>query len=397
MARIDQAVTVATLDALAALTAASTPPRVNGGIYWVSNAGGQTQGRWAQYLSASTATPTAGAILMPGDSVGRWHLGLDEAGEGGEGGGTAGTILASDTAPTGASPTIDPATGEASIILQTGSPPKLWIGVSATEWASVDLSVYSEPYIASDPAAQAYIDRLSGTYTTPQLEAIDAFFEAIRGDELDSGGSMLDGYAIYLMVGSAPDSLLSLLSDAWDASDPGDPPTFVAGQGISFADDTPTRSTGMIPSDYATSLGGIAGIYVRGNLPDQLKVLISTYPSELISISSFGPASPGDDFYLTGGFNAGNSGYSSGAVVPRGAISIARSGNTVVRTINQAVLGTFTAAGSIANDQISFGAPFVTVSAMWWDIDRDWTVAETLRLHGYIETLLDAFGAGVIS
>jgi hypothetical protein len=77
------AVGVADLAALAALNSSSSPPRVDGGIYWVSDAGGLGQGRWAQYIASSSASVTSNQILMPADEVGRWHLALVGGGGGG--------------------------------------------------------------------------------------------------------------------------------------------------------------------------------------------------------------------------------------------------------------------------------------------------------------------------
>lgn len=72
MTYIHDALEVIDLNALTALDADSTPPRIDRGIYYVRDAGAGL-GRWAQYLAGSTAAITSD-VLMPDDSVGRWIL-----------------------------------------------------------------------------------------------------------------------------------------------------------------------------------------------------------------------------------------------------------------------------------------------------------------------------------
>jgi hypothetical protein len=69
-----EAIGVANIAALVALTPTSTPRRIDRGLYYVFEVEtSPVLGRWAQYFADSDAAPGEN-VLMPADEVGRWHL-----------------------------------------------------------------------------------------------------------------------------------------------------------------------------------------------------------------------------------------------------------------------------------------------------------------------------------
>ena len=80
--RFDAAVTVTDIDTLKALGDSSSPLRVDGGLYFVTNTG-QGFPRWAQYLADADSPEIVGRIIEPDDGVGRFILTEIGSGSGG--------------------------------------------------------------------------------------------------------------------------------------------------------------------------------------------------------------------------------------------------------------------------------------------------------------------------
>lgn len=337
MTRLDVAVGIPDLTALVALTGASTPPRVDGGIYYVSNAGGLAQGRWAQYLAASAATVTDGEILMPADSVGRWHLALAASGGGGGGGG--------------------------------------------------------------DADADAYIARLTGTYTDPELAAIDAFVVALKAQTITAGGSIwdaLDGFWLRCADNEA-DSRLSLKGTSYGLTDGGTGATFTAREGWQL-----NGAAYFEAAIAATVNQHFGGVYVRA-------------------------AGVTDDALM----HYDNTNYENYLGIRTGNQLRGRIAGLVLNTLLAGVAGSASISATVddvfvANDQdfenngspgtfpssydgkVIFGASYDSgylefatnqFAAAWVGItaDKGLIGAELTAFHAAVETLMDAFGAGVVA
>jgi len=307
--------------------------------------------------------------------------------------GTAGAIPASSTAPTGANPTINPATGEANILLQTGEFPKLWLGVSATQWASAALTLFVPDPGGDDSDALAWIARFSGTYSEAELDAIVAFVTALKGDSLASSGTMWDITGFWLRAtDDVADSVLNAKGTDYPITEasPGDQ-VFTARQGIS-SNYLSEALTGITPSAIASNVASMLFVYSR-----------STYNFDAI-------ASAGGSIYIEGSTSGGNveigASFNSGGTVTLsatgenglGGLCLMREPSAITGVINQTVM---TPSGSVGSDSIASGELRFAVgdnpqyAAFAYDHSRVWTTAEAQRFNGYVEALLDALGAGV--
>ena len=149
-----------------------------------------------------------------------------------------GVIPASSSSPVGINPTISPSTGKANIILQTGAPPKLWLGISATEWASVDLTIFSSGG-SYDTDTDTFLGRLEGTYSAPQTNAINNLIVYLKGVTLTDGGTLwaaTDGLWLRCLD-TVADSRLNLKGDVYPITDVGGTFTTFDGMTLDGVDD----------------------------------------------------------------------------------------------------------------------------------------------------------------
>lgn len=70
---IQEALCVNTVTNLRALTSASTPRRVDKGIYYLED-NGLGRGIWVQYRASSTLDPSLSFVIIPNDGIGRWVI-----------------------------------------------------------------------------------------------------------------------------------------------------------------------------------------------------------------------------------------------------------------------------------------------------------------------------------
>lgn len=250
----------------------------------------------------------------------------------------------------------------------------------------------------ADPAA-AYIARLTGTYSGPELTAIEAFFTSLMGDDLVSGGSMLDAIQYFWLraTDNVVDSRLNIISDTSPLVDvtPGSI-IFTARQGVNN-DGASQIDTDVNPSVVATTPTGIVGVYVRSS--NEFDVLVA--------------GGVGSTITLTGYVNTGNYElpveFNSAEIITftvpsvtslTGSVSMIRGTSTMDLVSNQ-VVATYssnTVTDDVSSANLYFGEyDYAEYAAMWYGYDAVWTTTEVQRFHEYVETLLDAFGAGVVT
>lgn len=130
MAFIQDALKVATIAALKALTSSTEPKRVDGAFYAVDNNGDGVPS-WYLYSAASAATEDLPKIVSPTDTTGRF---IQFA----AGGNQSIILTVSDTSPIASPPSVTPITGgQVCLHLEmnfTGSSSvfQTWIGIDST-------------------------------------------------------------------------------------------------------------------------------------------------------------------------------------------------------------------------------------------------------------------------
>jgi hypothetical protein len=241
-------------------------------------------------------------------------------------------------------------------------------------------------------AAGDYIDLLTGTYSAPELAAIAQFFEDLDGDSLASGGTMLDLTGFWFRAtDNVGDSALeinggiSLTDDffGWD---------FIARQGVSNQFATVTNNNTAI-----AGIAGMGGSYLQSGFSGQ-EPLFSSNESANLAVSG-SDAGSGGNARMTARFNdTSNKIIDFSFIFGGGAVTSYRTANQVNFVLNQEVGTAQSATDAQATGNLWYSAEgILTSSAHWYDGNRVWTAAEVQRFHGYVETLMDAFGAGVVS
>lgn len=253
-----------------------------------------------------------------------------------------------------------------------------------------------------DADAQAFIDRLTGTYSQVELDAINAFFVSLKTAGLYS---TIDAF-YFFAVDSVDDALLNLVDTNYTATRV-NLMTFTARQGFTGNGSNMYLNTNFAPltagGNYAQNSATI-GVYIRNNIGEAAYDMgaetsgssrrthiaprwsSGTQAFFRINSTSFWGPSSNDSRGLTAisrTSNTASASYKNGSSTG----SSAASSQTLT---NQAFyIGATNSGGSIDNPTSKQIAAAVIASG--WDATQNANFASAL------ETFLDAFGAGVIS
>jgi len=251
-----------------------------------------------------------------------------------------------------------------------------------------------------DADAQAYIDRLTGTYSTAELDAINDFFVSLKDDSLYSDIVACRIYAL----DNASDALLNIKGTSHTATQTN--MTFTARQGFagngstSFIDTNVTPSTSGLTQNSATygfykrdfgDTGGtdMAGRVGSGAAAISLRtsdggtaVALSTINSDSIPVGIQTTNPTGMQLYSRTASNLTTL-YSRG--VSQGTTSIASTGLPTVRTYLGGGHNNYSLNNSSSDEYA------LDVIASGWD------TAQAANFSNHAENLLDAFGAGVVA
>ena len=311
-------------------------------------------------------------------------------------------------APPAAPPDPLPASGTAALALETSTPPVLW-AYDGAAWSFVAMTSQSSGG-PDDPDVAAWAALLTGSYSSAELEAVETFVLELKGRTLADGGSQwasLQGLWLRCLD-NIEDSRLNIKGETYTLSDI-DSPSFTARQGITLNGTSQRFGTGLNAFSVSPSNpNGVVGAYVRTNIqwgfPSVRRIAGAWAGGGLETRISY------DLSNLAGAINADQN-VSIGTSDPRGASTItgiADEENEYSLIHNQAdATGFFFAEAESIDAELFFGAltengDFPSnffegqIAAGWAGFGKKWTVAEAKAFHADLETLLDAFGAGVI-
>ena len=326
-------------------------------------------------------------------------------GESGEGGGSEiPLIVNSPTSP----PDPLPAEGTASLALQTSIPPVLW-AYDGLAWSFVPLQE-----IPIDPTTTSFLDRLVGTYSLAEQNALNTFIVSLKNRTLAEGGSQWDSLTeIWICcLDSEVDSYQGLKGNFPLLGQ--NTPTFTPRRGFQLNGVDQSLSANIQANLVGTLPRGVGGAYTRFSLEPSFEAVIFTCDGGIFTyLEHYGDW--GGIEYSTS-FMTDYLRYLDGNPAPEmnkhlGAATVSLSENSHVFAFNQATKTTpsteYTVYGLPSTPECRWGRYTANstnrrsheqYSACWVGFeDKGWTAAETQAFHADIETLLDVFGAGIFS
>jgi hypothetical protein len=250
---------------------------------------------------------------------------------------------------------------------------------------------------AYDPDAQAYIDRLTGTYSGEELDAINQFFVTLKADSLYSGIVACHLYAL----DNASDAVLNIKGATFTASN--NSLAFTARQGFTGNSGSGFIDTGVTPSVAMTVNSATYGFYVRNG-------------SDGITASDMGGRASSGSAACS--LRANTTGTPLATIhsssIPAGVTSSHVTGMQLwIRTSSTVTThytrGTSNGTASITSSGLPTvaiylansrtGAPPSTGTDRQYAMDifaEGWDATQSANFSGAVELLLDAFGAGVV-
>lgn len=260
---------------------------------------------------------------------------------------------------------------------------------------------------AYDPDAQAYIDRLTGTYSGAELDAINQLFV-----DLKSAVTTFSRFQYFHIcwLDNASDAVLDAMGNTHRSG--GYPltrigTTFTAREGISTNGTTDYINTGWNPRSNAAGGAGTnsmtIGCYARSSNYGTNRFLFGGYDSTVVG-----------EFWLlpSDGSCRVNSGSIAtfAALATAGAVQLTRRGSSDVELyINSTSLGTSTIASTNTPNvplwygarnaggsfNSTFSAPVSNQFGATWALDGI-SSTEAANIAAAFEACADAFGAGVV-
>ena len=269
-----------------------------------------------------------------------------------------------------------------------------------------DILAYVNPSSNYDAATNAWISASSGTYSDPELAALDTLITYCKGVTIAAEGTLWDAISLLSItaVDNATDAQLNLKTGAAALTYVGSP-TFTTREGIQLNGSSQMIGSGQVPSVISASPEGFVGAYLRQNKSEADDFTYIAYgqdaDSRIVDLSIQGglisSIHGGGNRFLTQGGN--EQGCNSGSLTTTDRIAAFN------QTSSIAARSTPTAA---CETQVYYGAAQIDgaggadwnsnqYAAVWQGWGKGLTEAELLGLHAAIETCLDVFGAGVIS
>ena len=282
----------------------------------------------------------------------------------------------------------------------------LTTGVTAGAVALIGAGGVPAPGGDYDAATEAWIAASSGTYSTPELEALDDLVLYCKGVTIAAGGSLWDASSLLAItaVDNATDAQLNLKTALSTLTYVGSP-TFTARQGIQLNGSNQMIGSGQVPSAISAAPEGFVGAYLRQNKDGADDFTYIAYgqdaDSRVVDLSIQGglvsSIHGGGNRFLTQGGN--EQGCNSGSLTTTDRIAAFNQTSAITaRSTPTAACETQVYYGAANIDGASGGDwNSNQYAALWQGWGQGLTEAELLGLHAAIETCLDVFGAGVIS
>lgn len=253
--------------------------------------------------------------------------------------------------------------------------------------------------VPRDADAEAFTNRLTGSYSSAQIDAIDQFVVALKGRTLVAGGSQWDSlHGLWIRAAlTEADSRLNMKGPDYTLVDNGGP-THTPGVGVQYS--TLSHSdTGLVANAISTSLDGVVGAWnIEAGSYSQYQ------PGMLMGARS---GNSNTQIYLFDSpskvsHNLNGSQRVDGVSSRGGAFTVTRNASEVslVKDAALAASGALATTSSAtdystllnaSNDTGSVWLPGVSnLKAAWQGAGIGWTAAEAVDFHADLQVLLDA-------